>query len=172
MTDLIDRQAAIDSMCELMHHWFGCDSKDEIREIKRELGKLPSAEPEQRWIPVTERVPEDDRKEYLITVLDNEDGVSEVYKGFYQDDEWWTQWCHGCKRVSEETCGDNVVTAWMELPKAFEAKWIDVVNSHCKCPCCGDEWSYFENETERFKYCPNCGTELGEDLCPDCQGRR
>ena len=82
MTDLIDRQAAIDSMCELMHHWFGCDSKDEIREIKRELGKLPSAEPEQRWIPVTERVPEDDRKEYLITVLDNEDGVSEVYKTF------------------------------------------------------------------------------------------
>ena len=46
MADLIDRQAAIDSMCELMRHWFGCDSKDEIREIKRELGKLPSAQPE------------------------------------------------------------------------------------------------------------------------------
>ena len=46
MSDLIDRQAAIDSMCELMRHWFGCDSKDEIREIKRELGKLPSAQPE------------------------------------------------------------------------------------------------------------------------------
>lgn len=62
----------------------------------------------------------------------------------------------------EDGYGDNVVTAWMELPKAYEPKWIDVVNSHCKCPCCGDEWSYFENETERFKYCPNCGTELGE----------
>ena len=46
MSDLISRQAAIDSMCELMRHWFGCDSKDEIREIKRELGKLPSAQPE------------------------------------------------------------------------------------------------------------------------------
>lgn len=45
--DLIDRQEAIDSMCELMRHWFGCDPKDEIREIKRELGKLPTIEPEQ-----------------------------------------------------------------------------------------------------------------------------
>ena len=43
-SDCISRQAAIDSMCELMRHWFGCDSKDEIREIKRELGKLPSAQ--------------------------------------------------------------------------------------------------------------------------------
>jgi hypothetical protein len=43
--DTISRQAAIDAMCELMSHWFGCDTKDEIREIKRELEKLPSAQP-------------------------------------------------------------------------------------------------------------------------------
>lgn len=161
MIDLIERQAAIDVL-ETVKSFLVEEEQQFLDCLISDMKKLPSAEPEQRWIPVTERVPEDDRKEYLITVLDKEDGVSEVYKGFYQDDEWWTQWCHGCKRVSEETCGDNVVTAWMELPKAFEAKWIDVVNSHCKCPCCGDEWSYFENETERFKYCPNCGTELGE----------
>ena len=53
MNDLISRQAAIDAMCELMRHWFGCDSKDEIREIKRELGKLLTIEPEREkgaWI--------------------------------------------------------------------------------------------------------------------------
>jgi len=50
MDDLISRQAAIDSMCELMRHWFGCDSKDEIREIKRELGKLPSVQPEPKTV--------------------------------------------------------------------------------------------------------------------------
>ena len=53
MNDLISRDAAIDVMCELMRHWFGGDPKDEIREIKRELEKLPSAEPEPkkgRWI--------------------------------------------------------------------------------------------------------------------------
>ena len=46
MNDLISRQAAIDAMCELMRHWFGGNPKDEIREIKRELEKLPSAQPE------------------------------------------------------------------------------------------------------------------------------
>ena len=162
MTRLIDADYLIDYWKPDVGRSFTADNFMWTVDHAPTIDAVLSAEPEQRWIPVTERVPEDDRKEYLITVLDNEDGVSEVYKGFYQDDEWWTQWCHGCKRVSEETCGDNVVTAWMELPKAFEAKWIDVVNSHCKCPCCGDEWSYFENETERFKYCPNCGTELGE----------
>ena len=49
MSDLIERQAAINAMCELMHHWFGGDPKDEIREIKRELEKLPSAQPEREY---------------------------------------------------------------------------------------------------------------------------
>ena len=48
--DPISRQAAIDAMCKLMRHWFGGDPKDEIREIKRELEKLPSVQPE-RDIP-------------------------------------------------------------------------------------------------------------------------
>ena len=42
--DTVSRQSAIDAMCELMHHWFGGDPKDEIREIKRELEKLSSAQ--------------------------------------------------------------------------------------------------------------------------------
>ena len=46
MSDPIERQAAIDAMYELMGHWFGSDSEDEKREIKRELDKLPSAQPE------------------------------------------------------------------------------------------------------------------------------
>lgn len=42
--DTISRQAAIDVMCELMRHWFGGDPKDEVREIKRELEKLPAVQ--------------------------------------------------------------------------------------------------------------------------------
>lgn len=52
MSDLIDRQAAIDVVCGLMHSWFE-DPKDEVREINQELGKLPSAQPEWKkgkWI--------------------------------------------------------------------------------------------------------------------------
>lgn len=44
MDDLISRAAAIDAMYELMGHWFGADSEDEKREIKREFDKLPSAQ--------------------------------------------------------------------------------------------------------------------------------
>ncbi len=52
MDDLISRQAAIDAMCELMHHWFE-DPKDEVREINRELGKLPPSQSERKkgvWV--------------------------------------------------------------------------------------------------------------------------
>lgn len=41
-------------------------------------------------------------------------------------------------------------------------KWEETVNSHCTCPVCGAEWSFFENETERFKCCPNCGERLDD----------
>lgn len=44
--DVISRRAAIYAMCELMDHWFGADSNDEKREIKMELGKLPSVQPD------------------------------------------------------------------------------------------------------------------------------
>lgn len=44
--DMISRRAAIDAMCEMMYHWFGGNPKDEIREIVRELKKLPAVQPD------------------------------------------------------------------------------------------------------------------------------
>lgn len=111
------------------------------------------------WILCDERLPEDSI-ECLITILDREDGVSEVYKGFFQDGEWWTQWCHGCKRIIDEKCGDNIVIAWADLPKAYAIKWIDVDGKYCKCFMCGAEWSYRDNRTDMFKFCPNCGAKM------------
>lgn len=73
---------------------------------------------EQRWILCEKRMPETD-DEVLITVLDMEDDYVEVYKGFYQDHEWWTQWCHGCLKIKDEPCGVNIVTAWMPLPDPY-----------------------------------------------------
>jgi len=67
MSDMIYRQDAIDAMCELMHHWFGGDPKDEVREIKRELEKLLSAQPERKkgkWIHGREVC-----REYMGTAL-------------------------------------------------------------------------------------------------------
>ena len=41
-----------------------------------------------------------------------------------------------------------------------KGKWIEYVNSHCECPFCHKEWSFFENMTEWFNFCPNCGAEM------------
>ena len=116
-TDCISRQAAIDAISDALKRVF-VENEDIAKKI---IGKLPSAQPEQRWIPVTERLPEDEEKEYLVTILDREDCVCEVYKGFYSDGKWWTQWCHGCLALNEEPCGDNVVIAWMPLPEPYRA---------------------------------------------------
>lgn len=42
-------------------------------------------------------------------------------------------------------------------------KWIEYDNSHCECPFCHTEWSYFENEVEHFDFCPRCGARLGAE---------
>ena len=112
MSDLISRQAAIDA----------CTDRFGICVKKEALEALPAVQPEQRWIPVTERLPENDN-EVLITVWDAEDDYVEVYKGFYQGHEWWTQWCHGCSKIKDEPCGENIVVAWMPLPEPYRGRW-------------------------------------------------
>lgn len=58
MDDLISRQAAIDACIKVRE----LHAYDEIEEIKH----LPSAQPEQRWIPCSERLPEANGR-YLVT---------------------------------------------------------------------------------------------------------
>ena len=80
MNDLISRWAAIDTegldeeiRCEIcrnpMHTSRGCDGNctydeklyEKIMQIlDRRIKQLPSAQPEQRWIPCSERLPEGD----------------------------------------------------------------------------------------------------------------
>lgn len=131
--DLISRKAAIDALDEQIEQCnralssFDISPKDEyaikverasLKAYRELLENLPSAQPEQRWAPVTERLPENDN-EVLITVWDAEDDYVEVYKGFYQGHEWWTQWCHGCSKIKDEPCGENIVIAWMPLPEPY-----------------------------------------------------
>lgn len=91
---------------------------DVLDSVCDEYTILPSVQPEPRWIPVTERLPENDN-EVLITIWDAEDDYVEVYKGFYQGHEWWTQWCHGCSKIKDEPCGENIVIAWVPLPEPY-----------------------------------------------------
>lgn len=84
----------------------------------------PTTAPDPEWTPCTKDLPvtptRDENPEVLITTLDKTDGVREVFKGFYEDGEWWTQWIFGCKRISEDPLGASVeVIAWKPLPKPY-----------------------------------------------------
>lgn len=45
-------------------------------------------------------------------------------------------------------------------PERKTGKWIEYDNSHCECPFCHTEWSYFDNEVEHFDFCPRCGAKM------------
>ena len=113
---MISRQAAIEALHMHLMYRMGTDSNK--KRLDDWINGVPSVQPEQRWIPVAERLPENDN-EVLITVWDAEDDYVEVYKGFYQGHEWWTQWCHGCSKIKDEPCGENIVIAWMPLPEPY-----------------------------------------------------
>ena len=104
MSDLISRQAAIDAIkkcrseSDMPNMWY-----DGMSCALRCLYKLPSAQPEQRWIPVSERMPEP-----RIDVWCNSDMGQMV--GYY--DEYAETW-YGRDYL------ELIVTAWMPLPPAY-----------------------------------------------------
>ena len=59
MDDLISRQAAIDAAIEATKKWDGLYPQGLNCEIQEAVNALPSAQPEQRWIPCSERLPEE-----------------------------------------------------------------------------------------------------------------
>lgn len=98
--------------CEIIDygkHWDGHTEKDVTR-----LLALPYAQPEQRWIPCSERLPEESGQ-YLITVKYKPvDGYEDIYA---EHGEWngekWDMFCFGhCGEV------ENII-AWMPLPEPY-----------------------------------------------------
>lgn len=70
MNDLISRQAAIELAMEYCPDDDGTVAKDgDIRELLDELENLPPTQPERKWIPVSERLPELDEDGYSQKVL-------------------------------------------------------------------------------------------------------
>lgn len=80
--------------------------------VKQWLDHIKEAEP--KWIPVSERFPEE-RGRYLCYIVDNvENGKSIMTCEWYPDirDYWFPD--------DEDAVGD--VTAWMPLPEPYEEK--------------------------------------------------
>ncbi len=104
-SDLISRKAAIEAMekSEWGYLW-------ECEQVINVVKALPSAEPEQKWIPVTEGLPE----KGIEVIVCNADGDMEICDGYPSTKMpgefiWYTSgWYFGD------------VIAWMPLPEPYE----------------------------------------------------
>ena len=132
MDELISRQAAINAVLDL-----DVSNRVSWRDaVIDTLDNLPSAQPEQRWIPVTERLPEDlaevnvtwvnhDPEPYYDFVKDKPcSGSAVYYKGSWY---WYSSTCvdilaeYGRNEMDKIDDGIEVV-AWMPLPEPWKGE--------------------------------------------------
>ena len=105
MQDTISRQAAIDALRKCQTYLFDerdPDKKIELRSAERAIEDLPSAQPEQRWIPCSERLPEKNCR--CLT-------TNEAWGSFEVD---WNAWIDGQWLYPNEK-----PIAWMPMPEPY-----------------------------------------------------
>ena len=111
-TDTISRQAAIDSLHMHLMYRMGTDSNK--KRLDEWINNLPSAQPEQRWIPCSERMP-DVAQRVLLS------GHGMVMVGML----------HGFSKYSLEPTGmshiypKDSIEAWTPLPEPYEGGSTD-----------------------------------------------
>lgn len=108
MSDLIDRQDAIDLLTSTVKRYKGIygDLGGAVSGARELIKSLPSAETERKWIPVTESLPEDGER-VLIT---HKGGVS---FGWYNGSYWE-------RGASTNHRPLQTVIAWMPLPESYK----------------------------------------------------
>lgn len=120
MDDLISRRAAIDAMTNTLWHYpnecYRNLNEYESAKGLAELGlkSVPSVQPERRWIPCSERLPENDER-VLATNAWGEVTIAErIYPPI--DDTCW--FIHDGN--TNATIDD--VVAWMSLPEPYRGE--------------------------------------------------
>ena len=81
MSDLISRQAAIDALHMHLMYRMGTDSNK--KRLDDWINGVPSAQPEQKWIPVTERLPEDDTL-MLVNYIASRPDAMDIWIGWHE----------------------------------------------------------------------------------------
>ena len=116
MDDLISRQAAIEKAETAAELWSNADDFAEGVHAGYLLAAnlikaLPSAERRGRWIPVTERLPEE-LGTYLVTVVDGT-----IKRAIAQ---WWYDVDNGEGFFSCDDCYAEDIVAWMPLAEPYK----------------------------------------------------
>ena len=125
MSDLISRQQAIEAINHIcpVDTEYDCTLLDRV-DVRCVLSDLPSAQPEQRWIPCSERLPEE-YGEFLVTMTEKAKAkdlgfdIDETYirKMRYNSNGW--QLPRHIPSWINEAVKDEVL-AWMPLPEPYQ----------------------------------------------------
>lgn len=170
MARLIDRRVAIEAIKEIRdkiwdvdipsptvpeyieHHQQMIHLMNECDNKLHELYLLPSAQPEQRWIPCSERLPKENGH-YLVTFhqtateedlgFDMDD--TDVRKMRYDTKHGWRTPRHIPSWINDAVV--STVLAWMPLPEPYKA--IDAMHS---LPSAQPEQRYTEEELRVFAH--------------------
>ena len=108
---------------------WNCDvsvGKDILAYIEQLEQRVP------RWISVKERLPEGEDPVLILVKETEHYGLNKdkskvyhcQYLAYWDDEEWYTTWCNGCRKISdtanEPNADDYEVTHWMPLPELPE----------------------------------------------------
>jgi len=103
-----------------------CDvemGRDAVAYIRRLEQRVP------RWISVEEKLPEGEDPVLILVKETEHYGLNKEkskvyycqYLAYWDDEEWYTTWCNGCRKISdtanEPNADDYEVTYWMPLPE-------------------------------------------------------
>lgn len=115
MDDLISRKAAIDALAEhekSRGHNYSMFA-DVVSECAEIIWDVPPVQPEQRWVPCSERLPEDDTPVLVYLFEHNKS----PYIAWLSDGRWYTE--------DFEVERENEPVAWVPLPEPYKERKSD-----------------------------------------------
>lgn len=118
MDDLISKQAAIAALGERPLTWVGGDyelgRQNQFDSDLLAIENVPSMQPEQRWVPVSERLPKIPIR--VQVQLDN----NWIITAYYDESEWYA--------VPGDDEPIDGVLAWMPLPELWKGAQNGLLN--------------------------------------------